>query len=334
MPGPANLLLLVSIFTTIVHSQQAPAWRDPSPHTTRFVSVDKDVQLEVLDWGGSGRTPVLLLAGGGDTAHVFDDSAPKLTRDFRVYGVTRRGFGESGYKATQSAADQLKNDLLAVLDALKLHRPVLVGHSIAGEEMSAVANAHSDRVAGLVYLEAAYPYAFDDGHVPSMNEFQSLNAPQPPGPVGPDLASFPALQRYYSRVLGFTYPEGELRQQWVCKPDGSVGDHRDFPGYAILMAAITDYPKYSTIPVPTLAIFAIPHGQGKWVDSSTDPKVNEAARAYAAALTPLTERQVNAFKKGAPRARVIRLRGAHHYVYLSNEAEVLRALRGFLTGLH
>ena len=36
-----------------VYSQQSGAWRDPSPHTVRFVPVDEDVRLEVLDWGGS-----------------------------------------------------------------------------------------------------------------------------------------------------------------------------------------------------------------------------------------------------------------------------------------
>jgi hypothetical protein len=43
--------------------------------------VQEGVRLEVLDWGGSGR-PLVLLAGGGDTAHVFDDFAPKLRPAF------------------------------------------------------------------------------------------------------------------------------------------------------------------------------------------------------------------------------------------------------------
>jgi len=328
----AIFVLLVSFFATSLYSQQPAAWKDPSPHIAQFVTVDKGLRLEVLDWGGSGRPPVLL-AGGGDTAHVFDDFAPKLTSGFHVYGVTRRGFGESGFSATQPTADQLGSDLLAVLDALKLERPVLVGHSIAGEEMSSVANRYPQRLAGLVYLEAAYPYAFDNGKVPTMQQFQSLSGPQPPEPAGPDLASFPALQQYYLRVLGFTYPEAELRQQWTSKPDGSVGAHRDFPGYAILASAITDYKKYSTIPVPTLAFFSLPHGQGRWVDTNTAPKVSEAAKAYSAALTPLTENQIKAFEQGVPGARVVRIAGAHHYVYLSNEADVLGEVRLFLKGL-
>ena len=60
----------------------------------------------------------------------------------------------------------------------------------------------------------------------------------------------------------------------------------------------------------------------------------EAAKACSATLDALTEKQAKAFEDGVPTARVIRLRGAHHYVYLSNEADVLREMRAFLTGLH
>src|SRR5437870_3975616 len=137
-----------------LYSQQSAAWRDPSPHRVRFVSVDKNVRLEVLDWGGSGR-PIVLLAGGGNTAHVFDEFAPKLTANYHVYGITRRGFGASGFSASENAADRLGDDVLAVIDTLKLNRTVLVGHSFGGTELSSVASRHSDRVAGLVYLDAA-----------------------------------------------------------------------------------------------------------------------------------------------------------------------------------
>ena len=58
---------------------QQTEWKDPSPHTTRFVTVDDGVQLEVLDWGGSGPA-LVLLAGLGATAHHYDDFAPALTR--------------------------------------------------------------------------------------------------------------------------------------------------------------------------------------------------------------------------------------------------------------
>ncbi len=322
-------ILLVSLAP--LYSQQPAPWRDPSPHSVQFVSVDKNVRLEVLDWGGSGR-PVVLLAGGGDTAHVFDDFAPKLTASYHVYGITRRGFGASGFSASENAADRLGEDVLAVIDSLRLNGAVLVGHSIAGAELSWVGAGHPDRIAGLVYLDAMYPYAFDNGKGATMQEFMSISGPQPPPPGDSDLTNFSALREYYARVLGFTFSEAELRERWSSTPEGRVGKERDFPGSATLMAALTNTKKYTKIPVRALVIFANPHGQGTWVDNSTDPKVREAATAYSAALGPLAEKQAGAFEKGVPTAHMVNLPGANHYVYLSNQAEVLREMRAFLAG--
>jgi pimeloyl-ACP methyl ester carboxylesterase len=85
--------LVVSI--SVLGCQRGPAsWRDPSPHRAQLVTVDNDVQVEVLDWGGTGR-PVVLLAGLGNTAHIYDEFAPKLIPEYHVYGITRRGYGAS-----------------------------------------------------------------------------------------------------------------------------------------------------------------------------------------------------------------------------------------------
>jgi len=330
--GRAVSIALLSLIPPL-RAQQLPTWKDPSPHTTKFVTVQEGVRLEVLDWGGSGR-PLMLLAGGGDTAHVFDDFAPKLTPSFHVYGITRRGFGESGFSPKDYGADRLGDDVLAVLDALNLKKPVLVGHSLGGEELSSVATRHPSRVSALVYLEAAYPYALDNGKGPTWKEFQDLKdlAPQapPPSESDPALASFAALQQAWLRALGFAPPEGELHQQYATTPDGRVGKQRDFPGDAMMLQGMK---KYANIPVPALAIFAIPHALGKWVNDSTDPKVHEAAKAFSEADLFLTTRQANVFEEGVPAAHVVRLRGADHYVYLSNEADVLREMKSFFSTL-
>ena len=70
-------LALVSS-SPLAYSQRCADWRDPSKHQVRFVTVENGVRLEVLDWGGSGR-PLVLLAGSGNTAHIFDDFAEKLS---------------------------------------------------------------------------------------------------------------------------------------------------------------------------------------------------------------------------------------------------------------
>jgi hypothetical protein len=51
---------------------------DTSGHSVSFVPVGPGVQVEVLDWGGAG-TVLVLLAGLGNSAHVFDHFAHQFT---------------------------------------------------------------------------------------------------------------------------------------------------------------------------------------------------------------------------------------------------------------
>jgi hypothetical protein len=74
--------------------------------------------------------------------------------------------------------------------------------------------------------------------------------------------------------------------------------------------------KYTSIPVPVLAIFAIPHGV---FGNETNDEAGVA--------------QARAFEIGVPTARVVRLPHSSHDVYRSNEADVLREMNAFLGGL-
>ena len=319
----AGGVLLIAIAVPL-RAQPPGAWKDSASHAIRFIPVAQDVRLEVLDWGGTGR-PLVLLAGGGDTAHVFDDFVPKLTGDFHVYGITRRGFGESSFAEVTSGAATWGDDVVAVLDALKLERPILAGHSIAGQEMSSIGTRFPNRVAGLVYFDAGYPYAFDNGKIPTFEEIGKLAFPQTPAPADADLASFDALRQYNLRVLGFAFPEGELRQKRSVTPDGRVGPPRPAPGGTSLLKAMT---KFAQIPAPALFLVSS-QSPGVWAEATTDPKTQE----QMAALNGFLERQATAIREGLPGARVVKLAPAHHYVFLSNEADVLREVRAFVAGL-
>jgi non-heme chloroperoxidase len=369
----AVVLLLVSI-TAGVSAQHPLAWRDPSPHTVRFVTVDDNVKLEVLDWGGSGR-PLVLLAGLGNTAHVFDDFAPKLTPEYHLYGITRRGYGASSASASGYSADRRGDDVLAVLDALKIDRPVLAGHSIAGDELSSIGTRHPERVAGLIYLDAGYSNSYYDRSLGNVNfdsrelqkkleEMRAASTPQvhrklveelvqqdlpglerelqellkllqaePAHPVAPpsasadDLASFPAYRAFTKRVQGVAYPEAELRQMNEAKPDGGVGKHQDKSD--VRSAIEAGEQKYTDIRAPVLAIFANPRDPAPYAYNTPAERA-----AFEALLTAYIEAQAKAFERGVPSARVVRVARANHYVFLSNEAEVLQEMRAFLAGLH
>jgi hypothetical protein len=81
---------------------ETTTWYDPSPHRITFVTVDNGVKLEALDWGLNGRAVVLL--AGYQTAHEYDDIAPKLTAFCHVYGITRRRSGLADWSKLTSPA--------------------------------------------------------------------------------------------------------------------------------------------------------------------------------------------------------------------------------------
>jgi pimeloyl-ACP methyl ester carboxylesterase len=301
---------------------------DRSPHRARFVTVDHNVKLEVLDWGGSGR-PLVLLAGLASTAHVFDTFAPKLAGSCHVYGITRRGYGASGVPDSGYSADRLGDDVREVLDALGLERPVLVGHSIAGEELSSVGSRYPNRVAGLVYLDAGYGYAFYDrergdlnidliGLKKKLDEFQQRQ--------GNDTR--PLIRELTDTVLpGFQRDLKDEREFIASLPEAMLASGTSAPKPAS-RAILAGAQKYTNIPVPALAIFAVPHDMGAALNAQTALRAAFDARDEAA-----TGAQARAFESGVPSARVVRIPHAGHFVFMSNEADVLREIAAFLTQL-
>ena len=304
-------------------------WRDDSRHTALLIPVDKGVNLEVLDWGGSGR-PLVLVTGLGNSAHIFDQFAPKLTATYHVYGISRRGFGASSTPESGYTADRLGDDVLAVLDVLKVKRPVIAGHSIGGEELSSIGSRHPERVSGLIYLDAGYPYALYDrsrgDFTIDRKELEAQLDQLAPGKVPPDPS------KLIHDLLETTLPtvERELREMQknlaeAPPPAPSAGPppRPQFVPTAI-MAGIQ---KYTDIRVPILAIFALPHSTSPAVRN--DPK---KLAEYEAREEAFVGAQAKAFET-LPSAHVVRLPFANHYVFFSNEADVLREMNAFIGGL-
>ena len=158
--APVIFVLIASIAG--IAAARADNWHDPSPHQIRFVTVQPNVKIETLDWSGTGR-PLILIAGAGGTAHTFDDFAPLLTPHFHVYGVTRRGFGDSSQPRSGYGTDRLGDDVVAVIRTLKIKKPILMGHSFGGQEVSDIATRYPNLIAAAIYLDAMYSYdpAFD-----------------------------------------------------------------------------------------------------------------------------------------------------------------------------
>lgn len=310
---------------------------DTSPHTQRLVSVMPGVSLEVLDWGGHGP-PLVLLTGFGNTAHVYDDLAPRLARDFRVFGITRRGYGRSTLAPPDLTIDRLSEDVAAVLDSLHLVRPVLVGHSLGTMELVVLGTRYGTRLRGLVFLDGPY----DDGYPDILAAEASYDSfPGPPPRTASDRVSYATLQASDLRRDGYLTPIGDYEAQYVRSADGSF---RAPPGGFDLNSiwATIHFPlELERIPVPSLAIYSLweaPVERMIPYFARLDSADQATARALHARVAPngrdeVRRRQMERFRHDVPHGQAAGISGAPHYAFLSDPDEVYQRMRRFLLDL-
>src|SRR3990170_6358119 len=107
----------------------------------------KPVELAYEEIGQG--TPVLLVHGFPVDHTIWLQVAEGLKDEARVIMPDLRGFGDSPDSNEVFTMRLLAEDLLALIDRLKLEKVVLVGHSMAGYAVLAFAHAYPNRLAGL-----------------------------------------------------------------------------------------------------------------------------------------------------------------------------------------
>ena len=277
---------------------------DQSPHKTGFIMVN-GVRLHYLDWGGKGDT-LLFLHGQGDMAHRYDDFAPKFTNQFRVLGLTRRGHGESEIPETGYDTATLVEDIRQFLDALKIQRVILAGHSFAGDELTRLAVVHPDRVIKLIYFDSA----FDHSRVPESLRFKPLHGGGPELlPTKEESESLDGARRWISRLSG---------------------EKRGRAMYSMMEGSYSEMHEYGKIKAPALAFFAI--GYQKDVDrAETLPEPQrKTIREFLKAQRKYHEQEIEHFRREIPNGRVIVFTNAVHQFPFERENEVLCEVRQFL----
>ncbi|MBU2501800.1 alpha/beta hydrolase [bacterium] len=291
-----------------------------------LITVEREVSLEVLDWGGEG-IPVILLADLGCTAHIFADFAPLLRPDCRVVALTRRGFGDSDAPESGYDTATLAHDVLAIADSLGLGRFVLAGHGIAGAEMTALALKHPHRVGALVYLDAAgqrLPWELVGGDLP---------VPTEPAIQEEDLASPRAVGDYLARIRGWRPPDEEIAATWIFSPEGrALGPATPRRSFEAVSAGLVPG-DFRRLTVPCLAIFSLPGVEAlfPWYDTFSG-KDRALAEETVARLLPLSLGQVRDFQKAVPAARVVEWAATSHFMFLTRPTETAAEIRAFLAG--
>jgi pimeloyl-ACP methyl ester carboxylesterase len=100
--------------------------------------------------------PVILLHGGLGNADHWSNQVPALAEKFQVIAIDSRGQGRSTRTRAKPSYQTMADDVIAVMDQLKLAKAALVGWSDGGEIALKIAIEHPERVAKLFVFGANY----------------------------------------------------------------------------------------------------------------------------------------------------------------------------------
>ena len=113
------------------------------------------LRFHYLDWGEPDRPPMLLLHGFAQTCHSWDFVALSLSDRFRLIALDQRGHGDSDWApGGDYSPEAQQKDLNAVVEALRLDGPVVMGLSMGGRNAFTYTATHPGEVRALVIVDA------------------------------------------------------------------------------------------------------------------------------------------------------------------------------------
>jgi pimeloyl-ACP methyl ester carboxylesterase len=109
------------------------------------------IRTRYRQWGTTG-SPIVLVHGFVESADSWSRLGPVLAARHRVYALDLTGWGYSERRGPYNAEHDAEQ-VLGLIDALHLDRPVLVGHSTGAAVIAAAALRDPSRIGGLVFLD-------------------------------------------------------------------------------------------------------------------------------------------------------------------------------------
>ncbi|MEO5867757.1 MAG: alpha/beta hydrolase [Sphingomonas sp.] len=140
----------------ILLSAAAAAATAAPPATVRQVPVAPDVTLKVVEAGKGDAPTLVLIPGWSAGADIWREQIATFSASRRVIALDPRSQGDSTKAGAGNTPEQRAQDLHALLAALRVRRPVLVGWSQAAQDVAAYVTRYgADDLAGIVLVDAA-----------------------------------------------------------------------------------------------------------------------------------------------------------------------------------
>lgn len=271
-----------------------------------------NVTLHFVEWPG-GDPPLLCLHGATASGYVYSALARHLAPEYRMVAPALRGNGFSDKPVDGYSGERHVSDLLELMRALRIERPVIIGHSTGGSIAALLAERCGAR--GLILL---------DGIVGERSVFEDRCA------AARILASPPAvrvfdLPRYMEGMRPTMAPnthEAELlldrvsRLQFVRMPDGSYRNSIRLDGVQATWASLLEADTIGAlrrVDIPVLVTWAA----RPWLPGTHGPYLSEA----------IVRAQRQAARHGE---MVIAARSTHASLIRDPEPVIIAAIRRLL----
>ena len=109
------------------------------------------LRIHYLDWGTSGKQPLVLLHGIARVAHTFDHLAPHFRDRYHVIAVDMRGHGDSAWHPEGAyTVEDYTSDIEKLVEQMDLRDIVFWGNSTGGRVAQMMAGLHPGRVAAVI----------------------------------------------------------------------------------------------------------------------------------------------------------------------------------------
>lgn len=165
------LTLLTAIFLTLSFSAQ-PLYKDLEkvdsfdeieyPYPVSKQALSDEIQMAYMDVG-SGPETIIFVHGLGSYAPAWKKNIEELKSKYRCIAVDLPGYGRSSKGEYEGSMTFFSEKLIEFMDALKIEKAVLAGHSMGGQISIVTALKYPNRVSELILVAPAGIETFTEG---------------------------------------------------------------------------------------------------------------------------------------------------------------------------
>lgn len=269
----------------------------------------REVTIHIVDWPGE-EPAILAIHGSAGIAHTLGAVAEHIAPTYRFVALDLRGHGLSDKPPSGYSLDHHVQDVLQLIDALELRRPVVLGHS-AGGTIAAFVAGRTD-VAGLVLLEGMIgDRAFAENAAAQASPLADA--------LGPGIAGFDVYLKEWLSQQAYSDEAERLLQRWARYalaplPDGT------YRRRGLRSALEAEW-----------ASIIVADSLGALESVSCPTLIVQALRPWLGGRPYFTEGIVEAQLRAVPQAELFVARHSDHATMIRDpEPDMIEAIKGFV----